>query len=105
MFRSIIPIQNLKCANCATELKRKVLQLKNISSVFIYNDYSYVSFNHKSMNDLSNVENLLTLLGFPPVGEKTKNWSGSYCSSQSKDYCIFSNSNTSIPNTGHSLSL
>lgn len=91
VFRNTIPIQNLKCNNCAIALKKEILQIQNISKVYIHSDYSHISFNHTSVNDLSNIENMLTLLGFPPVGEKIKkkNSTGYYCNDQSRNYCVF----------------
>ncbi|MEW7278667.1 heavy metal transporter [Aquimarina sp. 2201CG1-2-11] len=91
MFRNTIPIKNLKCINCAMVLKNKILQLKNISNVFIHKDYSYISFNYKYANDLSNVENLLTYMGFPPEDEKNMrvNIEGLHCTNQSTRYCVY----------------
>ncbi|WP_103072573.1 heavy-metal-associated domain-containing protein [Aquimarina sediminis] len=98
VFRNTIPIQNLKCDNCATELKRQLLQIPNITNVFIDMDYSQVTFNHTCVNDLSNIENLLTFLGFPVNGEKTKkkNTIGCYCKDQSKNYCILKTPDSSF---------
>lgn len=92
MFRNTIPIQNLKCPNCAKGLKTKMLQLGNISNVLIGKDYSYISFSYISVNDLSNIENLLTHLGFPPEGEEIKHNRISYglsCKDHSMKHCIF----------------
>lgn len=90
VFRNTIPIQNLKCNSCATALKKQVQQIETISEVYIYEDYSHISFNHTSVHDLSKIENILTLLGFPPVGEniKKKKNAGYYCKDQSRNYCI-----------------
>ena len=72
-------------------LKGKLLQLKNISNVFIHKDHSYISFNHKNANDISNIENLITYLGFLPEGEKNSqtNVTGLYCTDQSVRYYIY----------------
>lgn len=71
MYRNSIPIQNLNCGTCATELKKNLLNIKNITNVIVHYNYSHVTFNHISAYDLSNIENELTHLGFPPVGEKS----------------------------------
>ncbi|WP_103864422.1 hypothetical protein [Aquimarina sp. I32.4] len=93
VFRNTIPIQNLKCSNCAIILRSKILEIQNISDVYIDADYSRITFNHKSVNDLSVIENTLTFLGSPPVGEKIliKNNIGYHCKNVSDRFCITSN--------------
>ena len=68
--RNTIQIQNLFCGKCAVELKERLLHIKNISNVFVHQNQAHISFNYKKARDLSNLENMLTSLGFPPIGEK-----------------------------------
>jgi len=68
--RVIIKIQQLNCLNCTIKLKKKLTEIKNISHINIRYDSSEVVFNYQIINDVSNVENMLTFLGFPPLGEK-----------------------------------
>ena len=90
--RNTITIQNLFCSKCAVELKDKISQIKNISNVFVHQDHAHISFNYSRARDLSNIENLLTSLRFPPMGEKImlKEENGLFCKDLSNDYCLAS---------------
>lgn len=90
--RNTIQIQNLFCGKCAAELKDKLLQIKNISNVFVHQDQAHISFNYKKARDLSNLENMLTSLGFPPMGEKIMSIDeeGLFCKDLANNYCLAS---------------
>lgn len=85
-----IQIQQLNCLNCATRLKKKLSQIKNISFITIHKDSSQISFNYEYVKDVSDVENILTSSGFPPLGEKveSKITEGYFCKDSSNNYCI-----------------
>ncbi len=88
--RAIIKIQQLNCINCTIKLREKLKEIKNISHVNIHYQSSQIAFNYEIVNDVSNVENLLTFLGFPPSGEKIKPRiiQEIFCRNSSTNYCI-----------------
>lgn len=88
--RAIITIQELNCQKCAIELANRLSQVKEVSHLDVYYKSSEVCFNFQNIKGVSDVENILTDLGFNPLGEhvKEKKENGFFCRDASKKLCI-----------------
>lgn len=71
--RARIPVQNKFCIRCKNAILLKLAEIPNISSVQLYEKESLVVFNFFKANELSEVLNLLTEIGYPEVGERWHN--------------------------------
>lgn len=65
-----IPVQKSFCNKCAHKIKTKLLEIKNVSNVFTYEEEALIVFNFMRANQLSDVLNVLTDLGLQEKGEK-----------------------------------
>lgn len=88
--RACIQVQQLNCFICAQELKKRLSSVKGISFIDVNHSSSKIHFNFTSANNISDVENILTFLGFNPLGEKIKPKiaDGYFCKDSSNKYCI-----------------
>jgi len=66
-------VQNKFCTNCVDTVKTKMMEVQNISNVIVYPQDALVVFNFKRANQISEVLNTLTALGYPPQGDKIEN--------------------------------
>jgi len=69
-MKTTLEIQNLKCGGCANTIFNKLTDNRNISDIIIDNDANTVSFSHKNDDDIIEIKELLTKLGYPVVGDK-----------------------------------
>lgn len=66
-------VQNKFCIQCVDKVKTKMLEVQNISNVIVYPQDALVVFNFKKANQVSEVLNTLTSLGYPPLGDMIEN--------------------------------
>ncbi|MFK7811776.1 MAG: hypothetical protein AB8B59_04730 [Maribacter sp.] len=64
-----IPVQNSFCESCKSVIQRKLTKIRDISNVRLYPEESLVVFNFLRANELSDVLNVLTEMGYPEKGE------------------------------------
>ncbi len=69
-MKTTLKIQNLKCDGCANTIFNKLSDNHNISDILIDNDTNTVSFSHKNDDDIVEIKESLTKLGYPVVGDK-----------------------------------
>ncbi len=62
-------VQNKFCTHCVDKVKTKMMEVQNISNVIVYPQDALVVFNFKRANQVSEVLNTLTSLGYPPLGD------------------------------------
>ena len=88
--RAIIQIQRLNCQSCAIQLASRLSLIKCVSQLQVDYKSSEVYFNFQNIKAVSDVENMLTDLGFNPVGEKIKQKRGNdfFCNDTSRSLCI-----------------
>jgi len=65
-----IPVQNNFCERCKNSIQIKLAKIRDVSNVRLYPKESLVVFNFFRANELSNVLNALTEMGYPEKGEK-----------------------------------
>jgi len=65
-----IEIQNLKCGGCEATIQKKLSAEKGIQRVSVDVESSTVSLDYDTQATLEKVENTLTKLGYPIVGEQ-----------------------------------
>lgn len=70
IMKTTLYIQNLKCGGCETTIKNKLSELKSISNISFNFQYATVTFEHENKEDIDNVKQLLSKIGYPPFGEK-----------------------------------
>lgn len=63
-------VQNKFCNHCVDKVKTKMMEVQNISNVIVYPQDALVVFNFKRANQVSEVLNTLTALGYPPQGDR-----------------------------------
>jgi copper chaperone CopZ len=61
-----IIVKNTFCTDCVTAIKKKVMEVKNVMNVNLYPSDSLVVFSFNNANQISEVLNILTSLGYPP---------------------------------------
>ncbi len=64
-----IYVQGNFCNNCGSYIKKELLKINDVSNVYLRPRNSLIVFNFVRANEISNVMNLLTALGYPPKGE------------------------------------
>ena len=67
-MKATLKIQNLKCHGCANTIISKLSGLENITEVEVNNDDDTVSFSYINDKAFNHVENLLSKLGYPVIG-------------------------------------
>jgi len=65
-----ITTQNSFCKKCINPIKNKIMEITNIKNVYLYPSGSLVVFNFNNANQISEVLNVLTALGYPEIGEQ-----------------------------------
>ena len=68
-MKTTLEIQNLKCGGCAHTIINKLNELERIADIEVNNDNNSVTFNYTTEQDLERVNNLLSKLGYPIVGD------------------------------------
>ncbi|PCJ94965.1 MAG: hypothetical protein COA50_11350 [Flavobacteriaceae bacterium] len=67
-----VHVKNTFCRKCATVIKKELLNIMDITNVYMYPMDSLVVFNFVKANELSTALNLLTDLGYPPKEDLIK---------------------------------
>ncbi|WP_109300128.1 hypothetical protein [Aquimarina sp. AU474] len=70
LARANIALHNICCTYCKEKILKGLSQIKNISNIYVNVPDAFVMFTFIKANDLSTVENCLTSLGYPPIGDK-----------------------------------
>jgi hypothetical protein len=65
-----ILVQNTFCIGCIDLIKTKMMEVQHVSNVTLYPSDSLVVFNFAKANQISEVLNTLTSLGYPPKGDR-----------------------------------
>ncbi len=65
-----IQVQNNFCHECKRGIQTKLTEIQDVSNVRLYPEESLVVFNFIKANELSNVLNALTEMGYPETGER-----------------------------------
>ena len=68
-MKTTLKIQNLKCGGCANTIITKVSDLNQITDVNVNVEESTVTFTTTSEEDIENVKNKLSDLGYPIEGD------------------------------------
>jgi len=63
-------VKNSFCINCVVPIKKKVMEVQNIQNVILSPSDSLIAFNFNSANQVSEVLNTLTVLGYPPKEDR-----------------------------------
>jgi len=69
-MKTTLYIQNLKCGGCEATIIKKLSEIKNIRNITIKLQYSTITFDHETKEDVLEVEHVLSKIGYPPFGEK-----------------------------------
>lgn len=65
-----IQVQNNFCTNCKNSIKSRLSEIESISNIQLYVRDSLVVFNFLRANELSDVLNVLSEIGYPEIGER-----------------------------------
>ena len=65
-----ITVQNILCDTCILFIKKRLKQIHNIQSMQLCRENSTLVFSFTSANQLSNILNTLTAMGYPEQGDK-----------------------------------
>ena len=65
-----IPVQNSFCKKTCDKIRVEIEKVLNSNNVVFYPSDALVVFNFKKANELSEVLNILTVLGYPPAGDR-----------------------------------
>lgn len=68
-MKTTLKIQNLKCGGCANTIITKVSNIDQITDVNVNIEESTVTFTTTSEEDIENVKNKLSDLGYPIEGD------------------------------------
>jgi len=63
-------VQNTFCQNRIQNIRSEVKKVIESGNVILYPSDSLIVFNFKTANEVSEVLNVLTHLGFPPAGDR-----------------------------------
>ncbi|WP_298239120.1 heavy-metal-associated domain-containing protein [uncultured Algibacter sp.] len=69
-MKTTLEIQNLKCSGCANTITKKVSSLEGITELKVYTDTNTLSFQYENEATADKVKELLSIIGYPVVGEK-----------------------------------
>jgi copper chaperone CopZ len=69
-MKTTLYIQNLKCSGCITSIIFRLSEIKGISNISIKLQYETVTFEHESKENVEEVKQILSKIGYPPFGEK-----------------------------------
>lgn len=62
-------VQNKFCIQCVDTIESRMMEVQHISNVIVYPQDALVVFNFRKANQVSEVLNTLTSLGYPPLGD------------------------------------
>ncbi|MFD2586719.1 hypothetical protein ACFSQJ_07235 [Croceitalea marina] len=65
-----VHVQNSFCLRCKALIEAKLSEIQNISNIRLYNNEPMVVFNFFKANELSDVLNTLSEIGYPEIGER-----------------------------------
>ncbi len=65
-----IVVQNTFCTNCIVPIKNKIMEVEHVKNVKLFPEDALVVFNFNRANQISEVLNTLTALGYPPKGDR-----------------------------------
>ena len=68
-MKTTLKIQNLKCGGCANTIITKISNIDQISDVNVNVEESTVTFTSISEEEVENVKNKLSALGYPIEGD------------------------------------
>jgi len=69
-MKTTLYIQNLKCGGCEATVINRISALKGISNISIKLQYGTITFEHETNEDIVEVKQILSRIGYPPFGEK-----------------------------------
>jgi copper chaperone CopZ len=69
MKTEIITVQNLKCHGCANTISTQLSKIEGVQNVSVDSDAHKVSVDYTTEEQLSEVIQSLTKMGYPAVGE------------------------------------
>lgn len=70
MMKTTLHIQNLKCGGCENSIINRISALKGISNISIKFQYSTITFEYETKENIEEVKKILSKIGYPPFGEK-----------------------------------
>ncbi|GMN09033.1 hypothetical protein MTsPCn9_05110 [Croceitalea sp. MTPC9] len=65
-----IQVQNRFCTRCKNLIEAKLSEINHVSNIRLYAKESLVVFNFFRANELSDVLNVLSEIGYPEIGER-----------------------------------
>jgi len=68
-MKTTIPIQNLKCGGCANTITKGISAIEAIQNVSVNVEDNTVTFSYETEEQVNEVKNKLTSLGYPVDGE------------------------------------
>lgn len=68
-MQKTLQIQNLKCGGCANTIISQLSKLNGVADVRVNNETNEVEFHLDSDNELKEVKDKLSSLGYPTIGE------------------------------------
>lgn len=82
-----IPVQNSFCEGCAEVIRKRILKDQGVQNLVLFPSESLIVFNFNWANQVSEVLNILTKLGYPPEGDEitTSSYRLPFCTCKSKD--------------------
>jgi len=82
-----IPVQNSFCERCAEVIKNRILKDQSVQNLILFPSDSLITFNFNWANQVSEVLNILTRLGYPPEGDEvtTSSYTLPFCKCKNKN--------------------
>ncbi|WP_344925462.1 heavy metal-associated domain-containing protein [Aquimarina addita] len=71
-MKTVVSVQNLKCAGCESTIAKRLNKLKGIRDISVNLNDCTISFSYKTDNGIETVEKELTKLGYPLEGNRNK---------------------------------
>ncbi|WP_339894996.1 heavy metal-associated domain-containing protein [uncultured Algibacter sp.] len=69
-MKTTLYIQNLKCGGCETTIINRISALKGISNISIKLQYSTITFEYETKENIDQIKQILSKIGYPPFVEK-----------------------------------
>ena len=69
-MKTSLQIQNLKCGGCEATIIEKLAKLNTIKGITVNHENETVNFEHNSAQDIEEVKNQLSKLGYPVLNDK-----------------------------------
>lgn len=67
--KSIIHVENIKCGGCGNSITNRLMEQHGVNEVEVDLEEGAIKLDHDDIFELSEIESLLTKMGYPPVGE------------------------------------